>query len=90
MCNIHRIEEVCTTLTSLEGLKKKIKKKERKIYISAFNTKITFTKISTCSHLRNKVIMVGQVCTAVDTAVAPMTGIQIGLKSFGLGLLHHV
>lgn len=34
--------------------------------------------------------MVGQVCTAVDAAVATVTGVQIGLESFGLGLLHHV
>lgn len=34
--------------------------------------------------------MVGQVCTAVDAAVAAVTGVQIGLESFGLGLLHHV
>lgn len=40
--------------------------------------------------LRNEVIVIGQVCPAVDAAVATMTGVQIGLESFGLGLLHHV
>jgi len=34
--------------------------------------------------------MVSQVCTAVDAAVATVTVVQIGLESFGLGLLHHV
>lgn len=34
--------------------------------------------------------MISQVCTAVDAAVATVTGVQIGLESFGLGLLHHV
>lgn len=90
MCYIHRIEEVCTSLTPLEGLKKE---QERTIF-EPLTHKAWYSQIyqyrTRCFYLRNEVIVVSQVCTAVDTAIAPMTGIQIGLESFGLGLLHHV
>ena len=40
--------------------------------------------------LGDEVVMVGQVCAAVDTAVATVAGVQVGLEGLGLGQLHHV
>lgn len=40
--------------------------------------------------LGDELVMVGEVCAAVDAAVGAVTVGQIGLESLGLGHLHHV
>lgn len=40
-------------------------------------------------HLGDEVIMVSQVCTAVDTAVAAVAGVQVRLERFGFSQFHH-
>lgn len=48
----------------------------------------SFRTQTTC--LRDQLIVIGQVGSAVDTAVCSVTAWQISLESFGLGHLHHV
>lgn len=55
----HRIEEVGSSLTSLEGL-------------------------------GDELIVIGQVGSAVDTAIRPVTGWQISLERLGFCHLHHL
>lgn len=44
---------------------------------------------SLISFLRNEFIMIGQVGSAVNAAVGPVAGGQIGLESLGSCHLHH-
>lgn len=42
------------------------------------------------SYLWDELVVIGQVCPAVDAAVSAVAGWQVSLEGFGLGHLHHV
>lgn len=48
------------------------------------------SSLAALKRLRDQLIVIGQVGSAVDTAVCSVTAWQISLESFGLGHLHHV
>lgn len=94
-----KIDGSGTTLFDFEEIVSDILQKERSLCLESVSTAVTFPSLwqhsSACgpcvhAHLWDELVVVGQVCPAVDAAVGAVARWQVSLEGLRLGHLHHV